>query len=203
VDHGSVLRDPGCYEERYRLTRVALVAAALLLLGFVLTGGPISIVFGVLIAIPAVLALAGRPVAFRADHAGITLGSAGKPDSPLRLLRHRPAVFVPWADVEQIILYTGYRGGAGDPVLCIGIRRREGAPALPYGNEHAAWCPVPGVAAGATRPVNGWRLDREQLTAVTAAAAPGIPIVEAGTGPGPNVAGPGRTAAAPELGPAD
>jgi hypothetical protein len=191
VDYGSVPPDPGRYEERYRLTRVALAAVLVLVLGLVLFGG----------AIPAVLALARRPVAFRADHTGITLGSAGKPDSPRRLLGHRPAVFVPWADAEQIVLYTGYQGGAGSPVPCLGIRRREGAPALPSGNEQAPFCPVPGVAAGATRPVKGWRLDRERLAAMTAAVAPGILIVE--VGPGPGVVGPGRTASAPELAPPD
>jgi hypothetical protein len=194
-----VLPDPGRYEERYRLTRVALVAVVVLVLGLALFGGTIPAAVGVLIAIPAVLALARRPAALRADHAGITLGSAGNPGSPRRLLGHRPAVFVPWADIEQIILYTGYHGGAGDPVPCLGIRRREGAPALPSSNEQAPFCPVPGVAAGATRPVKGWRLDRERLAAITAAVAPGIPIVEAG----PGVERPGQTASAPELAPPD
>ncbi len=196
-----MLPDPGRYEERYRLTRVALAAVVLLVLGLALFGGTIPAAVGVLIAIPAVLALARRPVALRADHAGITLGSTGNPGSPRQLLGHRPGVFVPWADVEQIILYTGYHGGAGDPVPCLGIRRREGAPALPSGNEQAPFCPVPGVAAGATRPVKGWRLDRERLAAITAAVAPGIPIVEAD--PGPGVERPGQTASAPELAPPD
>jgi hypothetical protein len=126
----------------------------------------------------------------RADHAGITLGRQRYP------LASRPAMFVPWADVEQIILYTGYQGGG--PAPWIGIRRREGAPALPSGNEQDPSCPVPGVAAGATRRNKGLRLDRERLAAVTAAVAPGISVVQAGTGPGPGVAGPGRTASAPE-----
>jgi hypothetical protein len=201
VDYGSVLPDPGRYEERYRLTRVALVAVVVLVVGLALFGGTIPAAVGVLIAIPAVLALARRPVAFCADHAGITLGAAGNPGSPQRLLGHRPGVLVPWADVEQIILYTGYQGGAGDPVPCLGVRRREGAPALPSGNEQAPFCPVPGVAAGATRPIKGWRLDRERLAAITAAVAPGVPIVEAG--PGPGVERPGRTASAPKLAPPD
>ena len=136
--------------------------------------------------IPAKFALARRPVAFRADPAGITLGSAGRPDSPRRLLPSRRAVFVPWADVGQIILYTGYQGG-GDLVQCIGIQRRPGAPALPYGNEQASCCPVPGVAAGMTRPITGWRLDRERLAAITAAMAPGIPVVETSTNLGPSI----------------
>jgi hypothetical protein len=93
-----------------------------------------------------------RPAAaFRADYAGITLGSG-------RQLPHRPAVFIPWADVEKIILYPGRKAArfgdyiwASGEVECIGVPRREGAPALPHGNEQAPGCPVPGVAAGATR----------------------------------------------------
>jgi len=127
----------------------------------------------------------------RADHAGITLGRQRYP------LTSRPAMFVPWADVEQIILYTGYQGGGG-PAPWIGIRRREGAPALPSGNEQDPFCPVPGVAAWATRRIKGVRLDRERLAAITAAVAPGISVIEASAGPGPGVAGPGRTASAPE-----
>ena len=113
----------------------------------------------------------------RADHAGITLGRQRYP------LASRPATFVPWADVEQIILYTAYQGGG--PAPWIGIRRREGAPALPSGNEQAPFCPVPGVAAGATRRNKGVRLDRERLEAVTASVAPGISVVEASGGPAP------------------
>ena len=100
----------------------------------------------------------------------------------------RPATFVPWADVEQIILYTGYQGRT--PAPWIGIRRREGTPPLPSGNEQAPFCPVPGVAAGATRLNKGLRLDRERLAAVTATVAPGISVIEtsADSGPGPGVA---------------
>jgi hypothetical protein len=111
-------------------------------------------------------------------------------------LASRPATFVPWADVEQIILYTGYQ--SGNPAPWIGIRRREGAPALPSGNEQDPFCPVPGVAAWATRRIKGVRLDRERLAAVTAAVAPGISVIEASAGPGPGVTGPGRSASAPE-----
>jgi hypothetical protein len=126
----------------------------------------------------------------RADHAGITLGRQHYP------LASRPATFVPWHDVEQIILYTGHRDGT--PAPWIGIRRREGAPALPSGNEQDPFCPVPGVTAGATRRIKGARLDRERLAAVTAAVAPEISVIEASADPGPGVAGPGRSASAPE-----
>jgi hypothetical protein len=52
------------------------------------------------------------------------------------------------------------------------------------GNEQAAGCPVPRVAAGATRRVTGWQLDRERLAAVAAAVAPGVPLVDVSVGPG-------------------
>ena len=67
-------------------------------------------------------------------------------------------MFIHWADVEKIILYPGRKAArfgdyiwASGEVECIGVPRREGAPALPHGNEQAPGCPVPGVAAGATR----------------------------------------------------
>jgi hypothetical protein len=205
-----MLPDPGCYEERYRLTGSAALslAACLLSIGLgVLWHTPV--IFAVIAVILAALAAQGggvfsaarRMIAFRADHAGITLGAApGKLTS-----RHGSAVFVPWADVEQIILYPGYPHGRGGyaEVQCIGIQRRDGAAALPQGNEQDPHCPAPGVATGVTRRISGWRLDRERLAAVTAAVAPGIHIIDASTSPGPGVEGPGQSASAPELGPAD
>ena len=83
------------------------------------------------------------------------------------------AMFVPWTDVEQTILYTSYQGGAARPHGS-GSGTGSGAQALPSGNEQAPFCPVPGIAAGATRRNNGSRLDRERLAAVTTAVAPGI-----------------------------
>ena len=103
--------DPARYEERYRLTGAALGLASALLavgLGFLWHTNLIFAALAVLAAIPAVLVIARRPVALRADHAGITLGSE-------RQLPHRPAVFIPWADVEKIILYPGHKAdGFGD-----------------------------------------------------------------------------------------
>jgi hypothetical protein len=201
-----MLPDPGCYEERYRLAAGAVpgLAAGLITIGLVfLTVAPW--VTGVVIAValltltvPAVAAR--RMIAFRADHAGITLGAV-----PGKLIVGRGPAFISWADVESIILYPAHPGGQGANVgdQYIGIQRREGAPALPRGNEQAPGCPVPRVAAGATRAITGWRLDHERLAAVTAAMAPGIPIVDAGTGSSSGVEGPGQGASAAELGPAD
>ena len=189
-----MLADPGRYEERYRLTGAALGLASALLavgLGFLWHTQLIFAALTVLLAIPAVLAIARRPVAFRADHAGITLGS------DRQLSRRRPAVFIPWTDVERIVLYPGRKAaGFGDylwasgEVEYIGVQRRDGALALPYGNEQAPGCPVPGVAAGATRQIKGWRLDRERLAAVTSAVAPGILAIEARNDPGRRIEGP-------------
>jgi hypothetical protein len=190
-----MLPDPGRYEERYRLTGAALgLASALLALGLGLLWHT-QLIFAaltVLAVIPAVLAVALRPVAFRADHAGITLGSD-------RLLPRRPAVFIPWADVERIVLYPGRKAaGFGDylwasgEVEYIGVQRRDGAPALARGNKQAPRCPVLGVAAGATRPIKNWRLDRERLAAVTAAVAPDIPVIDARNDPDRRIEGPGQ-----------
>jgi hypothetical protein len=46
--------------------------------------------------------------------------------------------------------------------------------------------------AGITRRIKNWQLDREQLAAVTAAVAPGIPVIEARDGPGRGIEGPGQ-----------
>jgi hypothetical protein len=47
-------------------------------------------------------------------------------------VRRGPAVCIPWADIEQIILYPTYPRGQGGyaRVQCIGIQRRPGSPAL-------------------------------------------------------------------------
>jgi hypothetical protein len=201
-----VLTDPGCYEERFRLTgggAWSLVPVLLFIVPAIFASFPLPVrvvflVLGVALVLPSVIGPASRMTAFRADPAGVTLGAdpAGWP------LGRISAVTVPWADVEGIILYQGPGPRWGDrDVQCIGIQRRQGSPALPWGNEPASGCPVPGVAAGAARRIGTWRLDRERLAAVTAAVAPGMPIIEAGTGPGPSIEGPSRGGNGPELGP--
>jgi hypothetical protein len=189
-----VLLDQGLYEERYRLTgSVAMsLAVSLGMLAIALHGSDgvwvaLSLLGFVSVTVPCLVAAVSRRIAFRADPLGITLGAEplswpGRDSSP---------VFIPWSDVERIVLYSGPRsrelGGSGRQ--CIGIQRRPGAPRLPRGNAPARRCPVPGLAEGATRQVVAWRLDRERLTALTAAVAPGIPIIDAGAG-GPAVEGP-------------
>lgn len=173
--------DQGCYEERYRLTCPVARSAAISLVTLIpaifghqpLPWLILCLVAFVLAIVPWVLAVASGRVAFRADMAGIMLGA-----DPLSWpFRRASAVFVPWSDAEGIALYHG--GGpfgwriGDDP--CIGIQRCSGAPALSRGNKRARRCPVPGVAAGAVRPVTAWRLDRDRLAALISAVAPGIP----------------------------
>jgi hypothetical protein len=127
--------------------------------------------------------------------------------SPHEMLpaEHASAMFVPWSDAEAIALYQG--GGpfgwriGDDP--CMAIQRRQDAPALSRGNKPAPRCPLPCVAAGAVRPVSAWRLDRDRLAALTAAAAPGIPIIDAGTGPHQGVEGQDQVVAVTNTSPAD
>ena len=176
--------DQGLYEERYRLTGsiAASLAVSLVMIGVAVhfsygTWMALSVLAFVTVTVPCLAAAASRRIAFRADALGITLGASplswpGRDSSP---------VFIPWSDVERIVLYSGPKSrelGAGDRQW-IGIQRRPGAPRLPRGNGPARRCPVPGLAEGATRQVVAWRLDRERLTALTAAVAPGIPVIDA------------------------
>jgi len=182
-----VITDLGCYEERYRLTARAGPSLAGGICSFaVLSVGPLSvqvifIVLSVILVLPWLIGPVCRMVAFRADPVGITLGTdpAGWP------FRRVPAVFVHWADVEQIILYPLYPRARSRyaHVQCIGIRRRQGTVGLAPGSKPGSGRPVPGRASGASRKIITWRLDRDRLAAIAAAVAPGIPIVDAGPGP--------------------
>ncbi len=119
-------------------------------------------------------------------------------------VRRGSRLFIPWADVERIVLYPVHprgRGGRG-AVLCIGVQRRIAATPLQWGNEQAPACPVPRVPAWATRMITGWRLDRARLAAVTQAVAPDIPILDASTDPLPGDEDDGQPDSAPEAGPA-
>ncbi len=101
--------------------------------------------------------LARRTAVFRADQEGITLG----PEVPMRQFS---AEFFPWADIKKITFYTITRWSrtpGRQPGTYIGIVSRT-------------------PPAGAARRINTWRLDPGRLAAVTAAAAPGVRIVEAG-----------------------
>jgi len=181
-----MLPGPGRYEERWRLTHVVipLFGVVFLLVGLTFHFWPF-IVFGVVGVLLYILTVTVYRIAFRADSAGITFGA--------NLMSFKfYAVHIPWSDIETIILYTlrerpslpaGSGGGKVDYLEStnfIGIKRRAGAPALAHGNQSSN-CPDPTVPAGATRPIVGWRLDRDRLAAVIAAAAPAVRLVDDGT----------------------
>jgi hypothetical protein len=174
-----VLPDPGCYEERYRLairiTPGEIASLVAITLGFLWHIQPVFFVIGIVVALPAVIALARRQLAFRADHDGILL--AGQQHW---LTGHRgQSAPIPWADVEQIICYSPEPGHHA-PVQRITIQRRTGAPV--------------------TRTVTGWRLDRDRLAAVTAVAAPGVQVVDAVGNIGLSIEGPSQATSTTELG---
>lgn len=165
--HRRVLPDPGCYEERYRLTAGAVptLGASLVMIGLLfrtealwVTGAVIAVALAILVG-PALTAR--RRVAFRADYAGLLLG----PAPGALMVRRGTEVFVPWHEVDTIVLHPDDSGivGRDKRVGRVEVRRRDQAPAL-------------------TREVTGWRLNRERLASVTAAVAPGIAVVEAGPG---------------------
>ena len=197
------------YEERYRLTgrAAAGLAASVLLVvaGFLWRLPVIFLPLGAALAAltaqgAGVIDRVRRTTAFRADQGGITLGTV-----PDKLTARRGSrLFIPWTDVERIILYPVHPRGRGSraAVQCIGIQRRATAEPLRWGNEQAPGCPVPRVPAWATRMVTGWRLDRSRLAAVTSAVAPGVPILDTSTCPLPGDEDEGRRGSAPDAGPA-
>ena len=197
------------YEERYRLSGRAvaglivslLLVAACFLQNLPVIFIPLALALAVLTAQSAgVIDRVRRTTAFRADQAGITLGTV-----PDRLtVRRGSRLFIPWADVERIVLYPVHpRGRGGRAVVqCIGVQRRATAAPLRWGNEQAPGCPVPRVPAWATRMIIGWQLDRSRLAAVTAVVAPDVPILDTSTDPLPGDEHNGQTDSTPEAGPA-
>jgi len=84
---------------------------------------------------------------------------------------HRPAIFIPWAEVEKIILYRAGSRRCGNPtVQGISVHRRDGIASS-----------VTGAASRAAYTISGWKLNHERLAAVTAAVAPSIPVIDAGS----------------------
>jgi hypothetical protein len=93
-----------------------LALPLLLLVPAVLGSQPVgwlilSLVGFAIVTLPSVLAVASRRTAFRADHAGITLG----PDPLHGPGRHISPVLIPWADVDRIILYRDRRPAVSRP----------------------------------------------------------------------------------------
>jgi len=180
VDDG----DTFVYQARYglggRTGMVIVGSAAFVVLGivlpmplavriidFALFGGGALVMLG---------AAASRRVAFGVDAEGITLG--GTPP------RYRSGTrFVPWADIERIVLWTQRLPPYGTTMRYVGVARRPDAPPLGGPRTRAvarvtarALTPVPGDILLASRAVNGWRLDVDRLAAAVQHFAPGVPI---------------------------
>jgi len=118
---------------------------------------------------------ASRRVAFRVDSVGVTLG--GTPP------RYRSGTtFVPWAEIERIVLWK-QRLAYGATMRYVGVARRADAPPLAGPRKQAvarviarALAPVSGDIVMASRAVNGWRLDEDRLAVAVGHFAPGVPI---------------------------
>jgi hypothetical protein len=98
--------DPGCYQERYRMTAGALptVGASVAMIGLLFRGEALRAA-GVIIAEALAILLgpalaARRMIAFRAGYAGLTFG----PAASALMMRSGPRVFIGWGEVDTIIL---------------------------------------------------------------------------------------------------
>ncbi|GAA5063677.1 hypothetical protein [Nocardia callitridis] len=121
-----------------------------------------------------------RRVALRVDGTGITLGG-----SPLHAYRRTTAV-VPWSDITAVVLFS-QKVGYGNSLHYVGVRRREDAPDLPglpgsgmRGANERLIPHVPQEVVAASRPINGWSLDRAQLKEVVAHHAPDVQVQDLG-----------------------
>jgi hypothetical protein len=177
---------------------VTVAWAVLGCLAFVLIGllAPLPLVVKVLVigffgwgAINSITYVASRKIAFRVDHAGVTLGG-----NPFRY--NATTRFFPWADIEKIVIWermfpmtiarwTLFSVG---PVRYIGIQRRPGAPPLSRIGTGMAekpafhysldfQPPVSGIAGGAGRALSTWRLDDDQFAVALATCAPTVQLV--------------------------
>jgi hypothetical protein len=116
-----------------------------------------------------------RLAAFRVDGEGVLLGGA-----PARY--EAQTAFVPWGDITSVVVWQ--QRTAGPSMDYIGIQRRAGAPALPGANaelrpdQTARLAPhVEHELFLASRPINLWRLDPQELQAAIDAFAPGLPVL--------------------------
>lgn len=110
---------------------------------------------------------------------GITLGLL----PPWSATGH--AAFVPWSDVEAIVLWRQPAGFAS--VRYIGVERRTGAPPLPGSarnpilrrmNKAVVPTHVSEALVADSRMVGYWRLDKERLTSAVHHFAPHVQVVD-------------------------
>jgi hypothetical protein len=180
-----VATEPFVYEARYswnvRTGRLIVGALVFVVLGvvlplslairiadFVLFGGGGLFMLGV---------VSSRRVAFRVDSRGITLG--GTPPSYRSGTR-----FVPWSDIEQVVLWRQTIYASSVPY--VGLVRREGAARLAGRKGQllgkiTARVATPRRISGdtllASRAINSWRMDNARLVASVAHFAPNVEVV--------------------------
>lgn len=172
------------YEARYGLTGRTLlhmVIAAAFVLAAVFVPMPLALriacggFFGVGLIVLALMVLSmRRKIALSVDPSGITLG--GLP------FRHaRTTMAVPWQSIAAVVLFEQQTGMA--KMRYIGLRGQAPLqdPGAPRGETlrriNAALVPhTPGDVVLASRPVNGWTLDRDRLTAAIQANAPHVQL---------------------------
>lgn len=127
-------------------------------------------------ALMALLFMVDRRVALRVDAEGITL-AGGLPRYNANLLS------VPWAEIRAVVLWKQH-SAVNSPYLGLKLHSDSatlradsgrGRIALEYLAPH-----VPFEVARFSRPVNGWRLDRERLASSVAHFAPDVHIIDLG-----------------------
>ncbi|MGW5865794.1 hypothetical protein ACWFRJ_26830 [Streptomyces sp. NPDC055239] len=122
-------------------------------------------------------AVTRRLVAFRVDEQGVTLGGA-----PAKYARQ--TAFVPWQDIEAVVLWQQSTAGLS-PMKYVGLRRRAGAPQLPGANARLSQERTGRLAPHidhevflASRHINLWTLDRGRLAEAVGVFAPGVSVDE-------------------------
>jgi hypothetical protein len=124
------------------------------------------------------VALVSRRPALAVTAAGVTLGMV--PPWPASR-----TAFVPWADIEAVVLWRQAAGQTS--VRYIGLHRRADAPPLPGSMRSSmlkrmstALVPpnVPPQLMADSRPVSFWRLDKPRLIAAVNDFAPQVLVID-------------------------
>jgi hypothetical protein len=174
----------GVYEARYgpNLKNVAFLVTCLVFVSAAFlpdmpfVGRVLLVVFFGLGVVMALLFMVDRRVALRVDAKGITLAGGN--------LRYKALLLsVPWEEVDAVVLWRQH-SAANLPY--VGLQLRPDSPTLQQHQVVArramrTLAPhVPPEVALFSRPVNGWRLDKERLRSAVAHFAPSVEIKDLG-----------------------
>ncbi|MFF2847287.1 hypothetical protein ACFVT5_13220 [Streptomyces sp. NPDC058001] len=122
-------------------------------------------------------AMSGK-VAFRVDETGVLLGG-----NPARY--QATTARIPWRDIEAVVCWRQHTAAS---IPHVGLALRADAAPVPGATRSRigratvrALVPhLPADVVAVSRPVSGWRLDRDRLAAAMAEFAPGVPMKDAG-----------------------